>query len=105
MRSAIMFASFATSVSVRRLLLGFVVISVLVLLAPGAALAQCGCGCPSGQVCYCSGGSCYCQPGTPIVIDLSGEGFTLTSPAEGVQFDFFLNGPVQISWTTPGADE
>jgi hypothetical protein len=39
------------------------------------------------------------------MIDLGGDGFRLTSSAEGVQFDFFLTGPVQMAWTAPGADE
>ncbi len=114
MRSTIEFAPLAaTSVSVKRR--GrrpffpwlAVMLAVVVLWFPGNAQAQCGaCGCPAGQDCYCgTSGSCYCVPGTPIIIDLSGDGFTLTSPAEGVQFDFFLNGPVQISWTASGADE
>ncbi|MGB2626287.1 MAG: hypothetical protein WAK20_05830 [Candidatus Acidiferrum sp.] len=86
--------------------LGF--ISVVVFATPATTLAQCGsCGCPAGQDCYCSEelGYCSCVPGTPIIIDLKGDGFRLTSPAQGVKFDFFLNGPVQISWTAPDADE
>jgi hypothetical protein len=76
-------------------------------LWPVGANAQGGsCGCPPGQDCYCNGGNgCYCVLGTPILIDLKGDRFALTSPAEGVQFNFFLNGPVQISWTPSGADE
>jgi len=88
------------------LFLWLLVMSAIVLWSPNAALAQCGsCGCPAGQDCYCSGSNCYCVPGTPVLIDLKGDGFKLTGPAEGVQFDFFLNGPVQISWTPPDADE
>ena len=36
---------------------------------------------------------------------MKGDGFKLTNPAEGVAFDFFLNGPIQIAWTVPGANE
>jgi Ca2+-binding EF-hand superfamily protein len=35
---------------------------------------------------------------------LSGNGFSLTSPANGVRFDIAATGsPMQISWTAPGA--
>jgi hypothetical protein len=50
-------------------------------------------------------GYCSCVPGTPIVIDLKGDGFNLTNPANGVLFNFFVNSPVQIAWTASGADE
>jgi hypothetical protein len=50
-------------------------------------------------------GYCYCIPASPIIIDLKGHGFELTNPAQGVPFDFFMNGPVQMAWTAPGADE
>jgi Methylamine utilisation protein MauE len=81
----------------------------MALWSPTAALAQCGnCGCPAGQDCYCGLeyelGYCYCVPGTPIIIALNGQ-FTLTNSAQGVEFNFFLNGPVQIAWTAPRADE
>jgi len=83
---------------------------VTVLLSASSTFAQCGsCGCPAGQDCYCGLeyelGYCYCVPGTPIVIDLDGNGFHLTNPAQGVPFDFFMSGPVQISWTAAGAGE
>jgi hypothetical protein len=40
---------------------------------------------------------------SPIIIDVAGEGFHLTSADEGVQFDIAGNGkPVQIAWTAPG---
>jgi hypothetical protein len=41
----------------------------------------------------------------PIIIDLKGAGFLLTSIQSGVTFDFQGNGkPVQMSWTAKGAD-
>jgi hypothetical protein len=41
---------------------------------------------------------------SPIVIDLAGNGFSLTSAANGVMFDIGATGtPVKISWTAPGA--
>jgi hypothetical protein len=48
---------------------------------------------------------CQCEPASPIILDLSGNGFFLTSAKNGVQFDMAGNGkPVQIAWTAPGAD-
>lgn len=46
--------------------------------------------------------SCDAHSGvtSPIIIDISGEGFHLTSAAEGVKFDFFGNGnQLQLGWT------
>jgi hypothetical protein len=41
---------------------------------------------------------------TPIIIDLEGNGFFLTSAAQGVKFDIAGDGkPIQIGWTAPGA--
>lgn len=38
----------------------------------------------------------------PIVIDVSGQGFHLTSAADGVVFDFFATGhPIRIPWISP----
>jgi len=46
---------------------------------------------------------CACEPATPILIDLSGNGFDLTSAAGGVQFDSFGTGhPIQTAWTAQG---
>jgi hypothetical protein len=40
----------------------------------------------------------------PIMIDLSGLGYELTSAASGVQFDFFDKGrPIQMSWSAAGS--
>jgi hypothetical protein len=42
----------------------------------------------------------------PLLIDLKGNGYALTSAADGVFFD--LNGlrtPQQIGWTSPGSDD
>jgi hypothetical protein len=40
---------------------------------------------------------CYCP--SPIVIDILGNGFDLTSPANGVVFDIMGNGkPLKLSW-------
>lgn len=41
---------------------------------------------------------------SPIIIDFSGNGFSLTSAANGVMFDIGAIGkPMKISWTAPGA--
>lgn len=55
-------------------------------------------GCPDG---YVNCGSC-CQPNlvSPIIVDVDGSGFHLSSEADGVWFDFFGNGNrIKISWT------
>jgi hypothetical protein len=56
----------------------------------------------SFALCVCDGNCCHC---TPIIIDVSGHGFHLTSAVNGVVFDISGTGhPVQISWTAPGSD-
>src|SRR6266481_206284 len=45
-----------------------------------------------------------CGDTSPIIIDTEGEGFRLTSAANGVLFDIRGDGhPVQIAWTAPGS--
>jgi hypothetical protein len=52
-------------------------------------------------ICVCTGTCCVC---TPIIIDIAGTGFHLTSAANGVVFDISGTGhPVQISWTASGS--
>lgn len=60
--------------------------------------ATCDDGCPNG---YFNAGSC-CQPQSvsPIIVDVDGSGFRLSSAANGVWFDFFDAGTrMKISWT------
>jgi hypothetical protein len=46
------------------------------------------------------------NPITPILIDVSGNGFAMTDAAGGVSFDFKGNGtPIHISWTPGGSDD
>jgi hypothetical protein len=111
MRSATKFASLATSVSVRYLFLWLVVATVIVLLSAESAQAQCcpspygappgGCTNPVWDTTNCT----WTCSGSPIIIDISGQGFSLTSAANGVQFDISGTGhPLQMGWTAPGAD-
>jgi len=49
---------------------------------------------------------CPCITGciTPIILDTDGNGFTLTSAANGVTFDIAGNGkPIKMAWTGPGS--
>jgi hypothetical protein len=72
---------------------------------------------PVGSPPYCGAGnadqwntstcSWMCVPTgqSPILIDVSGKGFQLTSAAGGVLFDISGTGnPVQMGWTASGAD-
>ena len=60
-----------------------------------------GTGCPSG---YNNTGSC-CQPQSvsPILVDVDGSGFQLTSGEHGVLFDFFKVRKLKIAWTAIGS--
>lgn len=63
--------------------------------------------CPSGYYwnmdqCACESNSQNPPPISPIVIDAEGEGFHLTSGADGVKFDIRGDGnPIQMAWTDP----
>lgn len=73
------------------------------------------CLCPSG-VCWdrhsCGdvGGiymdECTCDRETPVLVDVVGNGFDLTSGAGGVSFDLDGDGTAeQLAWTAPGSDD
>jgi hypothetical protein len=50
--------------------------------------------------------TCQCEPTSPIIVDTSGNGFDLTSAADGVQFDFNGDGlPEKTAWTSAGSDD
>lgn len=49
---------------------------------------------------------CYCNFYTPIVIDVNGNGFSLTSAVNGVDFDLDSDGAAEhISWTSTNTDD
>lgn len=49
---------------------------------------------------------CQCVPESPIVIDVSGNGFAMTNGQDGVTFDLLSNGhPEQLAWTSAGSDD
>lgn len=50
--------------------------------------------------------TCQWGPVSPILIDINGDGFTMTNAVNGVPFDFRGTGtPQQLSWTAPGSDD
>lgn len=62
-------------------------------------------GCPFGWGRPERGSTC-CTNGTPILIDVRGDGFNLTNVANGVIFDIIGDGrPVQLAWTAPGSHD
>lgn len=61
------------------------------------------------QECFDGGGvldGCDCAyEGTPIILDISGDGFRLTSAAAGVQFNITGSQLLQTAWTAAGSDD
>jgi hypothetical protein len=44
--------------------------------------------------------------GSPVLVDVAGDGFNLTGPAEGTSFDLDGDGtPEKLSWTRAGSDD
>lgn len=60
-------------------------------------------GCEGG---FLPDGNSCCVTTTPILVDVSGNGFTLTGPDNPVSFDFFGNHhPLLFNWTVPNSDD
>ena len=56
------------------------------------------------QYCVCTG--CDTCGGSPILIDIHGDGFLMTDVTQGVRFDLNGNGTRdQLSWTAAGTDD
>jgi hypothetical protein len=54
--------------------------------------------------CVCTG--CDTCGGSPILVDVDGDGFAMTDVAGGVMFDLNANGTRDpLSWTAPGSDD
>lgn len=62
-------------------------------------------GCPPTPAGIESDG-CNCFRPSPVLVDVSGNGFNLTDAAHGVDFDIDGNGqPNHLSWTATGSDD
>ncbi|MDX6443490.1 MAG: hypothetical protein QOH71_564 [Blastocatellia bacterium] len=60
-------------------------------------------GCPEGMQVQ---GKCCCTPWSPILIDVTGDGFRLTDKTNGVSFDLNGDGSAeQLSWTSADSDD
>lgn len=62
-------------------------------------------GCPEGYFRTMRNSGC-CMPGSPILVDVNGNGFSLTSAENGVMFDISGNGAsVRFAWTSTNSDD
>ncbi len=59
---------------------------------------------PNYQTCSCD--PPVSNPTSPILVDVNGDGFSLTDSTDGVAFDINNDGvPEHLSWTAPGSDD
>lgn len=80
------------------------VLLVGVLAWVHSVTAQCGGGTCADSCDPTLEDTCGC-PSSPIIIDVGGKGFSLTSAQNGVLFDITGTGhPIQIAWTAPSVD-
>jgi hypothetical protein len=58
--------------------------------------------CAPGETCN----NHMCHTSSPIILDVQGDGFSLTDAQHGVDFDFFGTGKkIRIAWTSPDSDD
>ena len=63
-------------------------------------------GCPANYAPATDSDCCCLFLGSPVVVDVSGDGFSLTDAAGGVNFDLDSDGtPEHLSWTAAGSDD
>lgn len=61
--------------------------------------------CANAQM-YWFPATCTCSPTTPIILDLKGDGVSLTNARNGVNFDINSDGQAErLAWTRAGADD
>lgn len=62
-------------------------------------------GCPDGYFRPTRDSGC-CMPGSPILVDVNGNGFELSSPEDGIIFDIAGNGTLRrFAWTSTNSDD
>jgi hypothetical protein len=55
---------------------------------------------------YWNGGECVFTPGSPIILDVAGDGYKLTSVDDGVRFDLNADGNAElVAWTRADSDD